>query len=164
MAEALIPGGVIEADSYGIGEPSNGRTQGRFRPLALLLVAPSLLDAQRLRVGLAIRGYIALLYGFEERTDDRMGIVKVTHGPKIMQAGRDLLGGKSVPFFDRRCLDNLNPLSGLPAEPIRLWDSGRGRRQVAALLQTRLGVGQGIGENPNVLLDTGQTNSEFRAR
>ena len=66
-----------------------------------------------------------------------------------------------MPLFNRRRLDNLNPLSDLAAEPIRLWDGGRGRQQVAALLQTRLGVGQGIGENPNVLLDTGQTNSEL---
>ena len=77
----------MHADDHRIDEPWHSGIQSRLRLLALLLVAPCLLDAQHLHVGLAVGGHIALLNGLDQRTDDRMCIVEVAYGLEISQAG-----------------------------------------------------------------------------
>src|SRR4030095_574690 len=59
MMEAVIPGGVMQADGYSINESRHRSTQGGFYVLALLLIAPDLLNTQHLHMGLAVGIHIA---------------------------------------------------------------------------------------------------------
>ena len=77
----------MHADDHRIDEPRDSGIQSPLRLLALLLVAPCLLDLQHLHVGLAVGRHIALLNGLDQRPDDRVGVMEVSYGLEIVAGG-----------------------------------------------------------------------------